>query len=213
MINKMKAFLIVSISVIVSCNTSNKNEIDQHSVFSEFLCDFEGLLEQRYGQQYEKADLFRKFIQENNEAYPLLICLDNIDNLFKYFHVDSLWIPISQHNGDIIYFLNFDGWFCDFMDELAVAESWIEDYKDIVCSAKDISPTSIVLVLENAENMDLKNEKIRFFIAVHFFSLMVDKGCIDYDILIPHTERKLNFRSQTSLNLKFNNTKYRRASN
>lgn len=180
MINKMKIFFIVSISVIVSCNTSNKNEIDQHSIFGEFLCDFEELLEQRYGLQHEN-DLFRRFIQENNDVYPSLICLENIDYMFKYLYADSLWIPIDQRNDDVVYFLNFDGWFCDYMDELVIVESWIAEYRDNVCSAKDISPSSVVLVLEHAENLDLMNEKIRFFIAIHFFSLMIDKGCLDND--------------------------------
>lgn len=180
----MKLILAIVIFALVSCNLTNKKTLDQYPVFSEFLYDFEELLEQRYGQQPEN-DLFRVFIQENNEMYPRLVCLDSIDNLFKYLHVDSLWVPVEQNNGDVIFFLNFDGWFCDFMDELAVVEPWIADYRDTVCSAKDISPTSIALVLENAEDLDLKNEKIRFFIAIHFFSIMVERGCLDNDPLIP----------------------------
>ncbi|MBW6480812.1 MAG: hypothetical protein K0B37_15390 [Bacteroidales bacterium] len=180
----MKPLLIIAIFTLVSCNVTNKRTLDQHQLFSEFLFDFEELLEQRYGQQHEN-DLFRMFIIESNEVYPTGICLDNINNLFKYLLIDSLWMPVEK-NGDVMFFLNFDGWFCDFMDELTDIEPWMAIYRDTVCPAKDISPTSIVLVLEHAENSDLKNEKIRFFIAVHFFSIMVERGCLDNYPLIPH---------------------------
>jgi hypothetical protein len=178
MINKMRSLLIVAFLILSSCNFTKDNTLDKYPLYREFLVDFEKLLELKYGQ-HKKKDLFKMFIQENDEMYPTVICLDIDNKLKKYLFKDSLWMPLKQPNGDSIYFLNFNGWFCDFLEEIKDIEPWIEEYKKTVCFDAHIGPTAIANVLDYGKNSNLKNEKMRFFIAVHFYSVMLDVGCLD----------------------------------
>ncbi len=178
MINRVKLLLVMAFLTFASCNFTKDNTLEQYPLFREFLVDFERLLELEYGKHHER-DLFLMYVLENDEIYPAGICLDSINNLFKYIIEDSLWIPVEQKNGGSIYFLNFNGWFCNFLEELKDIEPWIAEYRANVCSAGDITPSSYILILDHVKTSDLKNEKLRFLIAVHFFSIMIDKGCLD----------------------------------
>ena len=168
----MKIVLIfISFFLCQSCiNTNKDNSLKEDSLRKEFLDKFENLLQNKYIDK--SKDPLKQLIEESDKKYTQIVCVEGIDELVNSPLGDSIW-DISIYNGDTIYRLNFDSWYCDYLSEIRDSEPWVSKYMSQVCCIKDISPTAVCIVLEKAKISSLKNEKIRLFLAVHFITLML----------------------------------------
>ena len=128
------------------------------------------MLQNRY--QDKSKDPLKQLIEESNEKYPQIICIDSISQLVNSQLGDSIWDIIYDDDASN-YCIDFDGWYCDFMQEINNPEPWVKEYMDDVCLSKDISPIAVIIILEEARFSSLKNEKVRLLLAVHFTTLML----------------------------------------
>jgi hypothetical protein len=165
----MKTLIILSLLLFNHCRFTS----DLDAAKLDFLSNFEKILEINYGASTSEAN-FRKFIAENWEAFQenQLVRLDGIEDLLKHELVKILWLPVKQ-NGSVVYYLDFDGWYCDFINGLESEFPWVNEYQENVCSAKDITPTATYLFASKAHLLNLKDEKMRFWVAVHYYSLWI----------------------------------------
>ena len=158
--------MILSFFFCQSCiNTSKNDSLEENSLRKNFLVKFETLLQNRY--QDKSIDPLKQLIVESNEKYPQIVFIDSVSQLG-----DSIWDIIYYDDGSN-YCIDFDGWYCGFMQQINNPEPWVKEYMDDVCSAKDISPIAVIIILEKARLSSLKGEKVRLLLAVHFTTLML----------------------------------------
>lgn len=165
---------LLAFFLLQSClNKSNKNTLEDKSLRKEFLVKFEKLLQDKYHDK--SIDPLKQLIVESNEKYPQIIFIDSISKLVNSQLGDSIW-DVIYYDGGSNYCVNFNGWYCEFIEGIDDSAPWVNEYMNSVCNSKDITPSAVVIILEKARFSSLEEEKIRLLLAIHFITLMLNGG-------------------------------------
>lgn len=189
----MKTILIFFFSLLLStsCIYNKGKDKELERVFTkndiENINRFVGQFDLRIKDKFEAPDIQNSYLMFFNNLKQVKTVSELEERISflapvkKFIYTDmerktanKIWILSPVINSDQITNIgkiNLKGDFIKFLERVSTENKSLKEYYDSIRIAGDISPSSISFLIDNQSDLNVRDEQIRFVIAVHYMSL------------------------------------------